>query len=581
MADRLPRKLAAILYGDVAGYSRLTGDDEDETHRRLSEYLDIIAGEVEKHHGRVMHYAGDAVLAMFDAVVDAVACAMAVQTSLTHRNADLATERRVEFRIGVNLGDVIEDRGDIYGDGVNIAARLESLAEPGGVCVSDAVRAAIGNKLDLGFADLGEQTVKNISAPVRAFLVKSSTTPTAATDPGRERPAIAVLPFSNMSGDSEQEYFVDGLTEDIITELSRFQELFVISRNSSFVYKGQATNIREIAQELDVQFVLEGSVRKAGSRVRITVQLIEADSDRHVWAERYDRQLEDIFDLQDEMTSSIVAVLPGRIESAERDRLERKPTQSMAAYECVLKGKVLHHRSTREDNRQALELLDNAIALAPKYAQAHAWRACPLGQQLGYGWCADRDATWVEISKELEASLALTDNDADLHRLMGAISIMRGDHEQAEHHHRRGLSLNPNYDLLVVQQGELHTWRGSADDGIEWIQRAMRLNPHHPERFWAHLGRAYFVGKRYTEAIDSFKQVSALTEPVRVMLAGCYAAMGEEKLALDQTKSILEANPDFNVDDYMNTLHYAQPEDIEHHRQALIQAELPTSPTVS
>ena len=582
MEDRLPRKLAAILYADVAGYSRLTGNDEDETHRRLSEYLDLIAGSVEAHRGQVMHYAGDAVLAMFGAVVDAVACAVAVQGRLGRCNADLSDDRKVEFRIGVNLGDVIEDRGDIYGDGVNIAARLESLAAPGGICVSDAVRSAVGRKLDLVYEDMGAQEVKNISEPVRSYTVSVASANRTGLDTGQisarevpDRPTIAVLPFANMSGDPEQEYFTDGLTEDVITELSRFSDLFVISRNSTFVYKGKAINVPEVARELGVQFVLEGSVRKAGNRVRITAQLIEAETDRHVWAERYDRELEDIFDLQDEMTSSIVAVLPGRIESAERERVGRKPTENMAAYECVLTGKVLHHRSSKTDNEQALRMLDKAIELDPRYAHAHAWRGCVLGQAWGYGWCEDREETWAEIEREAEACQELGENDSDVQRVLAALNITRGYHERAAYHQRRGLSLNPNYDLLVVQQGELLTWLGQGDEGAEWISKAMRLNPHHPQRFWSHLGRAYFVGHRYREAVDALKQVSAPDFQVRTLLAGCYAQMGDDAAAGEQVREVLKQNPGFTVSSYLGTLHYAHRSDRAHHLEALLKSGLP------
>ncbi|MFQ5756341.1 MAG: haloacid dehalogenase type II [Acidiferrobacterales bacterium] len=322
-SDRLPRKLAAILYADVAGYSRLTGEDEDATHRQLSEYLDLISATVESHRGRVMHYAGDAVLAMFDAVVDAVSCATEIQDKLRERNQELSNGRKVHFRIGVNLGDVIEDRGDIYGDGVNVAARLERLGDPGGICISDAVRSAIGKKLNLDYEDLGEQEVKNIAKPVRAYRVtigeKEAPEVRAPGQPSLElpdKPSIAVLPFTNMSGDPDQEYFSDGITEDIITELSRFRELFVSTRNASFAFKGQSVDIVEVGAKLGVQFVAEGSVRKAGTRVRVTAQLVDAATGNHIWAERYDRELEDIFAVQDDISHTIVSTLAGRLKVA-------------------------------------------------------------------------------------------------------------------------------------------------------------------------------------------------------------------------------------------------------------------------
>lgn len=323
--EPLERKLAAILYADVAGYSRLTGEDEDATHRTLSEYLDFITRIIEDHRGRVMHYAGDAVLAKFDAVVNALSSAVAIQKELETRNQALPDNRRVPFRIGVNLGDVIEDRGDIYGDGVNVAARLESLADPGGICISESVRTAVGKKLDLDYEDMGAQEVKNIEEPVRAYRVamgqREALQASALDQPNPElpdKPSIAVLPFTNVSRDPDQDYFSDGITEDIITELSRLPELFVAARNRSFAFKGQSVDIIEVGAKLGVRFVVEGSVRKAGKRVRVTAQLVDAATGNHIWMERYDRELEDVFAVQDDLCRSIVSTLAGRLKAANQ-----------------------------------------------------------------------------------------------------------------------------------------------------------------------------------------------------------------------------------------------------------------------
>jgi adenylate cyclase len=294
------------------------------------------------------------------------------------------------------------------------------------------------------------------ATPAAALPAASAASPREAG----YKPSIAVLPFDNMSGEAEQEFFADGITEDIITELSRFRELFVISRNSSFQYKGRPVEVQKFARELGVQYVVEGSVRKAGNRVRITVQLIDAGTDRHVWAERFDRELRDIFAIQDEVTSAIVATLPGRVEAASQDRAARKTTDNMAAYECLLSGKRLHHRSTRADNEQALQLLERAIALDPSYAHAHAWKACTLGQRWGYNWCEDRKALEAVIVAELETALALDDNDSDVHRILAAVNLVYEDFEQCLHHQQRALSLNPNDDLVVVQHGEILAWIG-------------------------------------------------------------------------------------------------------------------------
>src|SRR5579871_3037389 len=355
------RRLAAVLAADMVGFSWLIEVDETGTLARLKAHrIELIDPAIAKNHGRIIKTTGDGLLVEFHSIVDAVLCAAEIQRRMARRNADLPPARSMQFRIGINLGDVIVENDDIFGDGVNIASRLETLAEPGGICVSAAVRDQIGQRLDdIAFEDLGDQSVKNIARPIRVFRVrleqdagvaqehaKGAAEPAASS----KKPSIAVLPLANMSGDPEQEFFADGLTEDIITELSRFHDLLVISRNSTFVHKGKAVKVQEVAREFGVDFVLEGSVRKAGDRIRVTVQLIDAETDRHVWAERYDRELEDIFAIQDEMTRAIVATLPGRVEAATHDRAKRKHTDNMAAYECVLAARVLHHRSMREDN---------------------------------------------------------------------------------------------------------------------------------------------------------------------------------------------------------------------------------------
>src|SRR5438105_2913649 len=358
------RRLAAILAADMVGYSRLMECDETGTLARLKTHrLELIDPTIAKNKGRIIKTTGDGMLVEFQSVADAVECAAEIQRRMARRNADVSPARWIEYRIGINLGDVIVDDGDIFGDGVNVAARLQELAASGGICVSAAVRDQVGDRLDVAFEDLGEQNVKNIARPIRVFRVlcdnESQPRPNAADAKSiaATKPSLVVLPLVNMSGDPEQEFFADGLTEDIITELSRFRELLVISRNSAFVHKGKAVKVRDIAREFGVQYVVEGSVRKAADRVRVTVQLIDAETDRHLWAERYDRRIEDIFAIQDEVSAAIVGTLPGRIEAAGHDRAKRKPTENMAAYEYVLTGKILHHRETAHDNAEAPRML--------------------------------------------------------------------------------------------------------------------------------------------------------------------------------------------------------------------------------
>jgi adenylate cyclase len=393
--------------------------------------------------------------------------------------------------------------------------------------------------------------------------------------PVLDQPSIVVLPLTNMSGEAEQDFFADGLTEDIITELSRFRHLFIISRNSAFKYKGKAVDVRQVARELGVQYVVEGSVRKVASRVRVTVQLIDGQADRHIWAERYDRQLQDIFAIQDEITAAIVATLPGRVDAATRERTSRKPTASMAAYECVLAGKLRHHCATRADNEAALELLNRAIALDSHYAHAHAWKACTLGQSWVYGFCNDRDATWNQVVDELQIALELDNNDSDVHRILAAVNLASGNHDKAVHHQQRALSLNSNDDLIVVQHGEILTWLGQPEEGIHWIENAMRLNPYHAERFWNHLGRAYFVARRYGDAISAFGHIVAPDQFHHAFLAACYAELDDQPSARGHAAEVVKSDPSFTVESYLKTLHYKRSEDREHHRAALVKAGLP------
>jgi adenylate cyclase len=575
------QRLAAILAADAAGFSRLMAADEPGTMAMLDHARSIFRGQIEAHRGRVIDMAGDSVLAVFDTAAGAVGAALAVQRELGANGTKSPPEQRMQFRIGVHLGDLIEkDDGSVYGDGVNIAARLQSLAEPGGVNASDAVHCAVRHRVAARFDDLGDQQFKNIPRPVRMYRVHAEAAAGAAREaaPAHERvdkPAIAVLPFVNMSGDAEQEFFADGITEDIITELSRFRDLFVISRNSSFKYKGQPVDVRRFACELRVQYVVEGSVRKAGNRVRITVQLIDAVSDRHLWAERYDRDLQDIFAIQDEVTSTIVGILPGRVEAATHERVARETPDNLAAYECVLTAKRLHHRSNHPDNLAAQRLLERAIALDPNYAHAHAWKACVLGQTWVYGWCDDRAATEAAIMAELQTALARGDTDSDTHRILAAVYLVRHEFDRSMQHQQRALALNPNDDLIVVQHGEILTWMGEPQEGIDWVLKAMRLNPYHPERFWNHLGRAYFVARRYADAVQAFGRISTPDHTHHAFLAACRQHEGDAAAAARHAQAVLAMAPSFRVDEYLATLHYRRDADREHHRQGLLGAGLP------
>ena len=578
------RKLAAILYADVAAYSRLTGADEEGTHKTLSAYLDAMAAAIEGHDGRVVHYAGDAVLAEFRSVVAALACAVEIQKELGARNAEVPDERKVQFRIGVNLGEVIVDRDDIYGDGVNVAARLESLADPGGICVSGKVYEETRNRLEVAFEEMGAQSVKNITEPVPAYRVilaageAGSAASAAEQTPALalpDKPSIAVLPFQNMSGDAEQEYFSDGITEDTITELSRFTSLFVIARSSSFAYKGKSPNIQDVGRELGVAYVLEGSVRKAGTRVRITAQLLDTSNGAHVWAERYDRELEDIFAVQDEITEIIVATLPGRLEALDLERAKRKATENMAAYDYLLRGKDHHHRVTKEDNALALEMLDKTIELDPSFAQAYAWRACTLGQAWSRGFIEDPDWAWNQIGESLERARSLDEDDCEVHRLFADVHLIKREFDQALAHQERALSLNPNDPRMVSQHGEILTWMGRADEGVEWQEKTLRLDPVSEDRRRGNLAQALFVARRYQDAIDTYKRVVSLTMQRHAYLAACHAYLDHCEDAKAHAAEVLKLAPDFSVHGHLEKLPYMNQADLVHHREGLLKAGLP------
>ena len=584
MTEGTQRRLAAIVSADVVGYSLLMGVDEAGTYARLkARFSELVEPKIAEYNGRVVKLMGDGLLAEFPSVLEAVSWAVEVQTEVARINDNETDDQRIEYRVGINLGDVIVDGDDIFGDGVNIAARLQEIAKAGGVCISEKVHAEVHGKLGVDFADGGAQEMKNIAQPIHVWRwspngqepVKRATVKqdTELSLPGK--PSIAVLPFDNMSGDPDHEFFSDGLTEDIITELSRFSELFVIARNSSFTYKGRAVKIQDVGRDLGVRYVLEGSVRRGSNRVRVTAQLVETETGTHLWADRYDRELIDVFDLQDEITQAIVAVLPGRLELVEANRIERKVPADMAAYDYLLAGKIHHHRCTREDNSKSQQLLERAIELDPAYATAYAWKACVLGQAMGRGFRPDPGELFRQSVEAVEKAISLDQNDVECHRILCEIDMVRQHWEDAEQHNDRALSLNPNHPLLAAQKGELLTWLGKPEAGTEWVRKAMRLD-RYSAPLWAHLlGRALMMLRRYAEAIEAYRQSSLERFAYHADMAGCYAALGMASDAKSEAGRALKLKPDFSTSDYVENLTYKEFQDREHHRELLRKAGLP------
>ena len=550
------RRLAAILAADVAGYSRLMGVDEEGTLAALKALRREVADpKIKEHRGRIVKTTGDGLLLEFASVVDAVRCAVEVQREITERNADVLPDRRIELRMGINVGDIIKDGRDIYGDGVNIAARLEALAEPGGICVSRVVRDQVRDKLAFSFEDMGEQQVKNIARPVRVHRIvigeeacpsepptETSTKPPLALP---DKPSIAVLPFQNMSGDPEQEYFADGMVEEIITALSRIRWLFVIARNSSFTYKGQAVDVKQVGRELGVLYVLEGSVRKAGGRVRITAQLIEATTGAHLWADRFDGSLEDVFELQDKVASSVAGVIEPTLQAAEMRRSSDRPTNDLTAYDLYLRALAPIRSGEWEKERylQALGLLAQAIERDPRYGPALAAAAFCHQALHTAGWTDDASAAGREGIDLARRALRVAGSDADVLGLVARVLGYFGeDLAAAIVLIDRALELNPSFALGWEWSGWLRLWAGQPDIAIDHFGISMRLNPLQRRAGpYLGIGMGHFFTRRFEDAaatlLLSLQEIPSWVPTYR-FLASCYAHMGRLEEAHDVVRRL-------------------------------------------
>ena len=531
------RRLAAIMSADVAGYSRLMGKDETGTLAALKALRkDVFAPQVAAHKGRVVKLMGDGALVEFPSIVNAVDCAIAVQRALSGRAIDEA----IKLRIGINLGDIIIEGSDIYGDGVNVAARIQELAKPGGVALSAVAHDQVAGKVDADFEDAGEHELKNIGKPMRIFRWSDAATdPMSATagvegaPPLPDKPSIAVLPFVNMSGEPEQEYFSDGITEDIITELSRFNSLFVIARNSSFHYKGRSPKVQDVGNDLGVQYVVEGSVRKAGNRVRVTAQLVEAESGNHVWAERYDRDLEDIFAVQDEVVAAIAAVLPGRVEDARVAHRRQTPTDSLPAYDCILRGNKHLNAYRRHEIADARAAFERAVELDAKSARARA------GIATTYLW----DYLWNDFEarrpalEHAERAVALDRDEPDALRALGVALFKNGRPDEGVRTLERAVAIVPASADMATYLGVSLVHAGRHDEAIEVLTAAIRLDPFQP--VWTHefLGQAYFFQHRFGEAIAAFERIVDPPSWIHPYLAASFAYDGNDESATEQVEA--------------------------------------------
>src|SRR6516162_5531695 len=555
--ERVERRLTAILSADVAGYSRLMAADEEGTLAALKTLRREVADpKIKEHRGRIVNTAGDGLLSEFASVVDAVRCAVEVQREIAARNAGVQAERRIEFRIGINLGDIMIDENDIFGDGVNVAARLEALAEPGGICVSRVVRDQVRDKLAIPFEDMGEQQVKNIVRPVRAYcalLAETADRPSIPSEPAprplSDRPSIAVLPFHNVSGDPEQEYFVDGITEDIITALSKWRWFLVIARNSAFAYKGKSVDLKEVGRDLGVRYVLEGSMRRAEQRVRISSRLIDIATGTHLWAERYDRDLTDIFSVQDDITSRVVAAIEPALSRAEIQRVIAKRPEHMGAWDYCQRGFWHVHKGTRSDGETAYGLFERALALDPNLADAHLGVARALIVQWNYGSVEDF-APFVRQARESALRAAALDKEnPQVHYVLAQTSLWAGDVRAAIEHAGDAIELNENFALGHFYLGIALSLDGRHEEALEAIDTGWRLSPRDPRAstWLANKARVLYHLMRYDEAIEtalSARRIQPHAYGLLVLIAS-HAQLGrneEVRAALTETDALPEGS---------------------------------------
>src|SRR5713226_2551013 len=565
---RVKRRLAAILAADVAGYSRLMGADEEGTLARLKTFRKaLIDPKITEHRGRIVKTTGDGMLVEFASAVDAARCALEVQRDMAGQNAELPQDGRIEFRIGIHIGDIIIDDNDIFGDGVNIAARLEGIAEPGGVCISDDAHRQVRGKVDFSYNDMGLQTLKNIAEPMHVWRMRlgsdtASMFPSGSSAAAHalvlpDKPSIAVLPFQNMSGDPEQEYFADGMVEEIITALSRFKSLFVIARNSSFTYKGKAVDIKQVGRELGVRYVVEGSVRKAAETVRITGQLIDATTGAHLWADRFEGKLDDVFALQDKITEGVVSAIAPTVYKAEIDLAARRRPTNLSAYDLCLRAQPHFYSMTREGLAEALQLAHRALELDPRYGFA-AFQAgsCHIFI-ISQGWARDLNREIGEATRLLSLALSIDENDPDVLATVGcATSFLTEDFATATEMVDRAVALNPNSAVAWNQRGQAYLFGGQAAEALRSFERSIRLNPLDPMLYMtlAGMGIAFIELRRFDEAVAVARKAARQNQTYATTyscLASALAHLGREAEVQKAVSRLLELEPNFRISEWV------------------------------
>jgi len=561
--EKITRKLKAILSADVKGYSLLMADDEVHTIQTLKAYRSLMSDLIQQNSGRVVDNPGDNLLAEFSSAVDAVECAAEIQKKLKKENARFVEDKKLQFRIGVNIGDVVQDGDRIYGSGVNIAARIEGIAEPGGICISRNAYDHVKNKLDLNFEYLGEHEVKNIKEPVRVYMVQMDTeSPKPLVDEPLElqdKPTIAVLPFDNMSGDPSQEYFSDGLTEEIITGLSKIPNIFVIARNSTFTYKGKAVKVQQVSREMGAKYVLEGSVRSAGDRVRITAQLIDGITGQHLWADRYDRELKDIFAIQDEITMNIMIALQVKLTKGEQARLQAKYTKNLEAYFVYLQAIEYLFKFSKESNVLARQKFQESITLEPEYPPAYGGLAGVYLNEAWQGWSDNPEQSAALAMQYAQKCLTLHESNSSAHAIIGIVYLVLGLWEEAIKESELAVSQRPNSADSIWMLAVTYTRVGRVKEALSLLEKAIRLNPMPPNPYLHEIGTCLRLMGRYTEAIAVLKKILNRSPDYlnsRLNLIATYVMFGDKEAACIEAAEVLKQSPDFSIARFLKHFPY-------------------------